>query len=219
MTIRSPITQLPTHEVTNVPPPLERQDLFGIDRPLQEGLRREDAAWAEATVSDFAAKVGTEEVLEWANQANRYPPELKAFDRNGRRINQVTFHPAYHNLMALAIGNDVPTFAWNNPRPGNHVAHGALSYLLNQIEGVYCPEPEGAFYAYPSFEGLLGRSINGRTASTTTELAEIILDEAKVAVVPGEAFGAPGYFRFSFALGDDDLAEGIGRIADLIGRK
>ncbi|WP_334128088.1 acyl-CoA dehydrogenase family protein [Sneathiella sp.] len=140
MTIRSPITQLPTHEVTNVPPPLERQDLFGIDRPLQEGLRREDAAWAEATVSDFAAKVGTEEVLEWANQANRYPPELKAFDRNGRRINQVTFHPAYHNLMALAIGNDVPTFAWNNPRPGNHVAHGALSYLLNQIEGgVLCP--------------------------------------------------------------------------------
>ena len=91
--------------------------------------------------------------------------------------------------------------------------------LLNQIEGVYCPEPEGAFYAFPSFEGLLGRSINGRTASTTTELAEIILDEAKVAVVPGEAFGAPGYFRFSFALGDDDLAEGIGRIADLIGRK
>jgi aspartate/methionine/tyrosine aminotransferase len=66
---------------------------------------------------------------------------------------------------------------------------------------------------------VLGRTINGRTASSTTELAEIILEEVKVAVVPGEAFGAPGYFRFSFALGDDDLVEGIERIADLIGRK
>lgn len=91
--------------------------------------------------------------------------------------------------------------------------------LLNEIDGVYCPEPEGAFYAFPSFEGVLGRTINGRTASSTTELAEIILEEVKVAVVPGEAFGAPGYFRFSFALGDDDLVEGIERIADLIGRK
>ncbi len=91
--------------------------------------------------------------------------------------------------------------------------------LLNEIDGVVCAEPEGAFYAFPSFEGVLGRDLKGRTASTTSELASIILDEVKVAVVPGEAFGAPGYFRFSFALGDDDLAEGIGRIADLVGRK
>jgi aspartate aminotransferase len=91
--------------------------------------------------------------------------------------------------------------------------------LLNQIEGVYCPEPEGAFYAFPSFEGVLGRTINGRKATSTSELAGIILDEVKVAVVPGEAFGAPGYFRLSFALGDDDLGEGITRIGDLLGRK
>jgi aspartate/methionine/tyrosine aminotransferase len=91
--------------------------------------------------------------------------------------------------------------------------------LLNQIDGVYCPEPEGAFYAFPAFDGVLGRTINGRKATSTTELASIILDEVKVAVVPGEAFGAPGYFRFSFALGDDDLGEGITRIADLLGRK
>jgi aspartate/methionine/tyrosine aminotransferase len=90
---------------------------------------------------------------------------------------------------------------------------------LNQIDGVYCPEPEGAFYAFPTFEGALGRTIAGRPATSTSELANIILDEAKVAVVPGEAFGAPGYFRFSFALGDDDLGEGITRIADLLGRK
>jgi aspartate/methionine/tyrosine aminotransferase len=91
--------------------------------------------------------------------------------------------------------------------------------LLNTIDGVYCPEPEGAFYAFPAFDGVLGRSIRGRTATSTAELATIILEEAKVAVVPGEAFGAPGYFRFSFALGDDDLGEGIERLIELIGPK
>jgi aspartate/methionine/tyrosine aminotransferase len=87
--------------------------------------------------------------------------------------------------------------------------------LLSSIDGVDCPEPEGAFYAFPSFEGLLGRSFRGRTATTTLELADLALEEAKVAFVPGEAFGAPGYARFSFALGDDDLGEGIRRLADL----
>ena len=91
--------------------------------------------------------------------------------------------------------------------------------MLSGIEGVVCPEPEGAFYAFPSFEGVLGRTFAGRKATSTTELASILLDEVKVAVVPGEAFGAPGYFRLSFALGDDDLGEGITRIADFVGRK
>jgi aspartate/methionine/tyrosine aminotransferase len=89
--------------------------------------------------------------------------------------------------------------------------------MLNEIPGVDCPEPTGAFYAYPSVKGVLGRDIAGRTASTSAELAEIILDEAEVAVVPGEAFGAPGYLRLSYALGDDDLAEGVGRMQKLLG--
>ncbi|WP_406050779.1 pyridoxal phosphate-dependent aminotransferase [Kribbella sp. NBC_00889] len=88
--------------------------------------------------------------------------------------------------------------------------------LLNEIPGVECPEPTGAFYAYPSVKGVLGREINGRTPTSSAELAEIILDEAEVAVVPGEAFGAPGYLRLSYALGDADLAEGVGRIAKLL---
>ncbi|MFG1621113.1 pyridoxal phosphate-dependent aminotransferase [Kribbella sp. NPDC049227] len=88
--------------------------------------------------------------------------------------------------------------------------------LLNEIPGVECPEPTGAFYAYPSVKGVLGKEINGRTPATSAELAEIILDEAEVAVVPGEAFGAPGYLRLSYALGDADLAEGVGRIAKLL---
>jgi aspartate/methionine/tyrosine aminotransferase len=87
--------------------------------------------------------------------------------------------------------------------------------LLSSIEGVYCPEPQGAFYAFPSFEGLLGRTFGGRLATSTLELADIALEQAKVAFVPGEAFGAPGYGRFSFALGDDDLGEGIRRLGDL----
>jgi aspartate/methionine/tyrosine aminotransferase len=89
--------------------------------------------------------------------------------------------------------------------------------LLNEIDGIDCLLPEGAFYAFPSVEGLLGRDIRGRRAATSTELADLAIDEAKVAVVPGEAFGAPGYFRMSYALGDDDLVEGVARLAKLFG--
>ena len=88
--------------------------------------------------------------------------------------------------------------------------------MLNDIDGVSCIEPQGAFYCFPNVSGLLGRDIRGRRASSTLELADLVLEEAKVAFVPGEAFGAPGYARFSFALGDDDLATGIQRIADLV---
>ncbi|MEO9239511.1 MAG: pyridoxal phosphate-dependent aminotransferase [Jatrophihabitantaceae bacterium] len=88
--------------------------------------------------------------------------------------------------------------------------------LLSDIDGVICPEPLGAFYAYPSVKGLLGRSIAGRVAHSSAELADLILDEVEVAVVPGEAFGTPGYLRLSYALSDDDLAEGVGRIAKLV---
>jgi aspartate aminotransferase len=88
--------------------------------------------------------------------------------------------------------------------------------MLNEIPGVECPEPTGAFYAYPSVKALLGREVAGRTPSTSAELAEVILDEAEVAVVPGEAFGAPGYLRLSYALGDEDLVEGVSRIQKLL---
>ncbi len=89
--------------------------------------------------------------------------------------------------------------------------------MLNDIPGVRCPEPEGAFYAFPSVEGLIGRPLAGRTAHTSLDLAALVLEEAKVAFVPGEAFGAPGYARFSYALADDALVEGITRIAKLVG--
>jgi aspartate/methionine/tyrosine aminotransferase len=88
--------------------------------------------------------------------------------------------------------------------------------MLSDIPGIVCPEPLGAFYAYPSVKGLLGVPLRGRTAADSAELAAIILDEAEVAVVPGEAFGTPGYVRMSYALSDDDLAEGVSRIAKLV---
>jgi aspartate aminotransferase len=88
--------------------------------------------------------------------------------------------------------------------------------LLSAIPGVRCLEPQGAFYCFPSFAGLLGRNLGGRTPTTSLELCELALEEAKVAMVPGEAFGAPGYARLSFALGDDDLVEGVERLTKLL---
>ena len=88
--------------------------------------------------------------------------------------------------------------------------------MLTAIPGVTCIEPQGAFYAYPDLTGLLGRPIGGVTANSTLELADLVLEQAKVAFVPGEAFGLAGYGRFSFALGDEDLVEGITRLATLV---
>lgn len=87
---------------------------------------------------------------------------------------------------------------------------------LREINGVDVIDPEGAFYVFPSFEGVLGNTIRGHKITSTLQLAEVLLDEIKVALVPGEAFGAPGYLRLSYALGEDDLVEGIGRIADFV---
>jgi len=91
-----------------------------------------------------------------------------------------------------------------------------ITSLLNDIPGVICPEPLGAFYAYPQVKGLLGTSLRGRVADTSAELATLLLDEAEVAAVPGEAFGTPGYLRFSYALADAEITEGISRIAKLV---
>jgi aspartate aminotransferase len=91
-----------------------------------------------------------------------------------------------------------------------------MTAMLNEIPGVVCPLPEGAFYCYPSVKGLLGKEIAGRRVETSSALAEVLLDEAEVAVVPGEAFGTPGYFRLSAALADADLEEGLTRMQNLL---
>jgi aspartate aminotransferase len=93
----------------------------------------------------------------------------------------------------------------------------AMHKLLNDIDGVECYEPQGAFYCFPSFKTFVGRTIGGRKIESTVDLADLLLDKALVAIVPGEGFGAPGYARLSYALGDEDLAEGIDRIASALG--
>jgi aspartate/methionine/tyrosine aminotransferase len=93
---------------------------------------------------------------------------------------------------------------------------GIMHRMLNDIPGVTCIEPQGAFYCFASMKGLLGRPLSGHVSNSTLELSEVVLSHSKVAFVPGEAFGAPGYARFSFALGDDDLIEGIRRIGEFV---
>ncbi len=92
-----------------------------------------------------------------------------------------------------------------------------ITSLLDAIPGVDCPLPEGAFYVYPSVKGLVGKELRGQRIESSSHLAGLILDEAEVAVVPGEAFGTPGYLRLSYATSDADITEGVGRMAALLG--
>jgi aspartate/methionine/tyrosine aminotransferase len=91
-----------------------------------------------------------------------------------------------------------------------------ITSMLDAIDGVTCPLPEGAFYVYPSVKGLIGRTLRGVQIESSAQLAGMILDEAEVAVVPGEAFGTPGYLRLSYATSDADITEGVGRMAQLL---
>ncbi len=140
MPVRDPLSQLATHEVTNQPPPLEDTNLFDGDAPLREALEREGAGWAADEVRAFGGLLGGAPVIELGFLANRHPPELRGFDRFGHRIDEVEYHPAYHELMNLAVEHRVPSIAWAEDRAGGHVAHTALEYLLIQAEaGVCCP--------------------------------------------------------------------------------
>jgi len=140
MASRRPITHLATHEVLNQVPPLENYDLYAADPALGEALRREGAGWAEDRVRAFATLLGSERVLRLGFEANRHEPELRTFDRYGQRVDEVDYHPAYHELMRLAVEHGMPSLPWREPRPGAHVAHSAMLYLLSQVEaGVCCP--------------------------------------------------------------------------------
>ncbi len=135
-----PIADLPTHEVTNMPPHMGDQDLWASNAALREAVAREGADWARDKLAALGSTIASEENFHKAEQANRNTPELRAFDRHGQRINQIEYHPAYHDLMALAISNEIPSFAWKHEGPGAQAAHTALSYMFNQVEGgVMCP--------------------------------------------------------------------------------
>ncbi|MEM7293843.1 MAG: acyl-CoA dehydrogenase family protein, partial [Pseudomonadota bacterium] len=137
---KKPLTTLPTHEVTNMPPYLGDQDLWADDLVFREAVIREGGGWAEAHLAAFGKITGAVETFEKADLANQHIPEMKAFDRYGMRINQVLYHPAYHDLMKVAVENEVASFAWNHEGPGSQVGQAALTYMFNQAEGgVMCP--------------------------------------------------------------------------------
>src|SRR5262245_29840173 len=129
----------PTHEVLNQPPPLEGYDLFTTDRVLGEALEREGAGWARERLQRLGIEAGGD-ALTWGRLANTNPPILRTHDRFGHRIDEVEFHPAWHELMRLAVHHELHGLPWRDPRPGAHAARAALFYVLSQVEaGHGCP--------------------------------------------------------------------------------
>ena len=129
-----------THVVENQPPELENINLFEQDNALKEAVEREGASWARDEISSFGEKVGQANYIELGFQANENKPVLHTHDRFGHRIDQVKFHPAYHQLMKTAIENGLHSSPWTDPRPGAHVARTAKCYLQSQIESAHgCP--------------------------------------------------------------------------------
>jgi putative acyl-CoA dehydrogenase len=128
-----------THEVTNQPPPLSPYDAAD-DAALLEGLRREGAGWAEEQVRRLGGLAGSPEVQEWAEQANRHEPELRTHDRYGHRIDEVDFHPSWHDLMRTAVGEGLAGAPWADERPGAHVARTAGGLVWGHTDaGHLCP--------------------------------------------------------------------------------
>ncbi len=129
-----------THEVFNQPPPLAGYNVYTADAALVEGVARWDAAWAEPQLSEIGAAAGSEEAIQWGEDANRYEPELHTHDRYGHRIDEVSFHPAWHALMGRATGWGLHAAPWSDPRPGAHVARAAGFLVWSQAEaGHGCP--------------------------------------------------------------------------------
>jgi putative acyl-CoA dehydrogenase len=139
MSALRPRSDLQTHAVTNQPPPFEDINPFETDTALREGLSRASGDHHALPLHAFGARVGSAETIEWAARANEFVPCLKSFDRFGRRIDEVEFHPAYHALMNLGLEAGVASAAWTDARAG-HVLHAALEFLMAQAEpGVCCP--------------------------------------------------------------------------------
>jgi putative acyl-CoA dehydrogenase len=129
-----------THEVLNQARPLEGYNTYEADQVLVEALRREGGEWAEARVSEAGAFAGSAQAIRWGFEANENPPKLRTHDRFGHRIDEVEFHPSWHELMRAGIGFGVHALPWREPEPGAHVARGAMFVAFGQVEaGVGCP--------------------------------------------------------------------------------
>lgn len=126
-----------THEVFNQPPPLENYNVYLADLALQEAVRRNGADWAERELIEFGALAGRADIIELGFQANENPPQLFTHDRFGHRVDLVKFHPAYHELMRIALEHGLHSSPWTDPKPGAHVARAAKYYLHTQVEAAH----------------------------------------------------------------------------------
>ncbi|TFH86957.1 DNA alkylation response protein [Billgrantia azerbaijanica] len=138
MSDRAPRARLATHEVLNQPSPAGDRDFLADDRPLRDALAREAPAWVARHLASLGRTVGSGHVQALGETANRHPPALRLFDRHGRRLDEVDYHPAYHELMTLAIGGGWHAVAWQEEGNGGHQAHVAALYLLTQAEPGFC---------------------------------------------------------------------------------
>ena len=138
-----PRADLATHEVTNQPPPFEDVNIFEADAGLKDALAANGAGGHAKRLSGFGARCGGAKAQDWARQANAHPPQLKSFDRYGRRLDEVEFHPAYHHLMDLGLSSGYASIAWTEKEgssEGGHAAHAAMVYMQAGLEpGVGCP--------------------------------------------------------------------------------
>ncbi len=136
----APRSHLETHDVTNVPPAFGGRNLYTTDSAMLEATQTYGGDWLGQPLSALGAAAGSEEVMQWGEDANNYPPQLQTFDRFGRRIDEVKFHPAYHWLMALAMEHRIHSICWTEKRTGRHVAHAAMLAMFTQAEaGTMCP--------------------------------------------------------------------------------
>lgn len=140
MSFFAPRSQLQTHEVTNQPPEFAGRNLYTTDVALREAVQREAGDWLDQRLIALGADVGSEEVLELGNLANRNLPELVNFNRYGQRVDEIRFHPSYHDLMSLAMKHGIHDIAWKEDRPGRHLGHLSTLAVFTQAEaGTMCP--------------------------------------------------------------------------------
>ncbi len=192
-----------------------------------------DEIYQHFTYGDVRFHSLPEVVPAIADQTIRFNGTSKSYAMTGWRVGWLIapkpFVAAAGNLQSHVCGNISNVSQWaalaalrsgtasvERMREAFAKRRGAILAGLERLPGFECPPPDGAFYVFPSVAGLLGRNIAGRRVDTSEQLAGLLLDEAKVAVVPGEAFGAPGHLRFSYALADDQLEEGMARIHRLL---
>jgi len=220
----SPRSDLPTHIVENMPGHMGDQNLWADDAALQDAVTAYGGEWAADTLNAFGVAIGKSEMMEAADQANRFPPELKSFDRYGMRVDQAVFHPAYHTLMDTAISHEVHSFAWSHAGPGAHVAHGALTYMHQQIEGgVMCPMAM-TYSAFPSLKTTptIADEWLHRLLSTDYDARDIPVEQkrgATMGMFMTEKQGGSDVRQNSTCAEPEGAATGIGQSYRLTGHK